>query len=406
MKKTTIFFALTGLLTSLAACSDLEQTDETTGQYVLGIGITSNGTTTNYAVQSSDLMHGSISAAGNGVTLVGYRDFSQGNQTVFAIGGFAEANVNALTMNATGLLELSGTASFDRAADDIFQVSSTEMLAMEYPGSTEGDQARFYWVNIADKTITRNVSLPMAPLMREGDHPVYSGMVLRGNRLFVSHLHFDASYSTNHVDSNYVAVYSYPDLQLLKVLTDGRTGPAGAWQTKNGMFLDEKNDLYAMSSSNLSNGYSQSKKPGGFLRIKSGEEHFDPEYVFNTDLLGGKISHIRYVGNGKVFAAISTIETQTAADRWGDKSLKLAIIDVYAKTITDVTPDGSTNPKDLMHNGVGGRSFPVLLEDGLIYYPITQENGTFIYRINPTSAKATKGAEILATFVGGIFKVN
>jgi len=398
------FFGLAVLL-GLVACSDDNNDTVTKGNYVLGVGITSNGTTTNYAIQADDLMSGVISAVGNGVTLAGYRDYSQGNKTVFAIGGFAEANVNALQINDLGSLDLSGTASFDRAADDIIQISSSKMLAMEYPGSTEGDMARFYFVDIDSRSIEKDFSLPMNMLIRNGDHPVYSGMVLRDGKLYVSHLHFDAMYNTNHVDSNYVAIYSYPELKFEKLITDGRTGPTGAWQTKNGLFVDEKNDIYCMSSSNISNGFSKSVKPGGFLRIKNGNTDFDSEYFFNTDLLGGKISHIKYIGNGKVFAAISTIENQTSEDRWGDKNLKLSIIDVYNKTIKDITPSYSNNPLDLVHNGVGGRSFPVLIDKGDIYYPITNQSGTFIYKIDVSNYKAYKGAEIQATFVGGIFKL-
>lgn len=393
------------VLLSFVACTEENNNIETTGNYVLGVGITSNGTTTNYAIQAEDLMSGVISAVGNGVTLAGYRDYSQGNKTVFAIGGFAEANVNALQLNDLGNLELSGTASFDRAADDIIQISSSKMLAMEYPGSAEGDLARFYIVDINNRSIDKDFSLPMNMLIKNGDHPVYSGMVLRDGKLFVSHLHFDAMYNTNHVDSNYVAIYSYPDLKFEKLITDGRTGPTGAWQTKNGLFVDEKNDIYCMSSSNISNGYSKSVKPGGFLRIKSGSTVFDSQYFFNTDLLGGKISHIKYIGNGKVFAAISTIANQTSEDRWGDKNLKLSIIDVYNKTINDISPSDSDNPLDLIHNGVGGRSFPVLFDNGSIYYPISNQDGTYIYKIDVTTYKAYKGAEIQATFVGGIFKM-
>lgn len=403
---TSRFAMLLLLSVAILSCSKDTTDSATGGTYILGIGITSNGTTTNYAVQSNTLNEGSVSAVSNGITLAGYRDYSQGDQTIFAIGGFSEANVNALELDASGMLQLSGSASFDRAGDDIVQVNDSQMLAIEYPSVAEGNQARFYFVNIADRRVSKSISVPVAPLTAEGDQPVYSGLVVRGNQLFVSHLHFDGMYNTNHVDTNYVAVYSFPELVFQKLIKDTRTGPSGAWQTKNALFKDEKNDVYAMSSSNLSNGYSKSTKPGGFLRIRSGETVFDPNYFFNTDLLGGKISHIRYLGNGKVFAAISTLTEQTAADRWGDKSLKLSIIDVYSKTITDVTPSGSSNPLELLHNGVGGRSFPVLVEGSQVYYPISGENGTFIYRIDTNTAKAYKGAEVSATFVGGIFKVK
>ena len=381
-----------------------DPTDEKT--YALGLGVTSNGTTTNYVAQANDLMTGKISLVGNGLPLIGYRDFTLGNQTLFAVGGFDAADVNGITQDVKGILSIGATVTFDRAVDDMQQVDDTQMLALEYPTKAEGDQARFYFINIANKAISLQPSSPLAPLVVGGENPSPTGMAVNGNKLFVSFLPFGADFSTKHTDSNYVAVYTYPDIKFEKVITDTRTGPSGAWGTRNGLVKTENGDIYAMSSSNISNGYSQSTKPGGFLRIKNGESTFDPTYFFNTDKLGGKISHVKYLGNGWVFAAISTLTNQTSTDAWGDKSLKLAIVDMVNQTITDVKLAGGT-VNDLIHNGTGARSFPVLVDQGKVYYPITGSDGaTHIYQIDVVTATATKGAEVQATFVGGLFKMK
>ena len=404
----------TGIIACLAlasfSCSDDSDDSNTEPEgeasYVLGVGVTSNGASTNYVIKSNSLTEGKISPIGNGLALLGYRDYAQGNNTIFALGGLGEVNVNGITQDAAGKLTLSGSATFDRAASDIQQVDDTQMLALEYPAKADGNQARFYFVNIATKAIAKNLSVPVAPLVAGGDYPTYTGMVVRGNQLFVSHMHFDAAYNTNHMDSNYVAVYTYPEIKFEKLIVDTRTGPTGAWQTKNGLFKLENGDIYSMSSSNISNGYDKSVKPGGFLRIKNGESTFDQSYFFNTDKLGGKISHIKYLGNGLLFATISTITNQTAAvDRWGDKKLKMAIIDVVNQKITDVKLEGGT-VADLIHDGNGGRSFPVLVDNGKVFYTITTAASTNIYQIDVASATAKKGAEIEGTFVGGIFKVK
>lgn len=404
-----------GLLATMAllavACKKNSTNTEPAGQatYVLGVGITTSSgttsTTTNYVIKANDLTSGTITPVGNGLTLTGYRDYAQGNNTVFALGGLGVTDVNGITQDASGKLTVSGTASLDIAGDDIVQVDNSQMLEFKYPSIAQGNNAVFNFINIDSKGITKTYTSPVAPLVAGGDYPVYTGMVIRDNQMFVSYMHFDASYNTNHVDTNYVAIYSYPEIKYQTTITDTRTGPTGAWETKDGLFKDEKGDIYAMSSSNISNGYSKSTKPGGFLRIKSGTTAFDQSYFFNTDLLGGKISHIKYLGNGLVFATISTLTNQTAADRWGDKNLKMSIIDVYNQKITDVKLSGGT-VTSLIHNGNGGRSFPVLYDNGKVYYTATINNSTNIYVVDVASATATKGAAVDATFVGGIFKMK
>jgi hypothetical protein len=405
----SLFAAMAVLAVS---CSKTKNTNtEPAGQasYVVGVGITTSSgttsTTTNYVVKSNDLTTGTISPVANGLTLVGYRDYSIGNNTVFAIGGLGVTDINGINQDASGKLIVSGSTTLDKAGDDVQQVDASQMLELKYPAKADGANAVFNFINIDSKAITKSYTSPVTPLIAGSDYPIYSGFVVRGNQLFVSYLHFDASYNTNHVDTNYIAVYSYPEIAYQKTITDTRTGPTGAWQTKNGLFKDEKGDIYAMSSSNISNGYSKSTKPGGFLRIKSDATTFDQSYFFNTDLLGGKISHIKYLGNGLVFATISTIQNQTAADRWGDKSLKMSIIDVYNQKITDVKLAGG-NSASLIHAGNGGRSFPVLADGGKVYYTATIGATTNIYVIDVATATATKGAQVDATFVGGIFKIK
>ena len=401
---------LAGLTLFMASCSkDDDKGSSGPATYVVGVGITTSAggtsSTVNYVVKTNSLTTGTISPVGNGLTLTGYLDYTLGNTTVFAIGGLGVTDINGIDQDASGNLIVSGSTALDKAADDALQVDNSQLLAIDYPAVTEGNQAVFNFINISSKAIAKTVTSPVDSLIAGGDYPLYTGIAIRGSQMFIGYMHFDDSYNTNHVDTNYIAVYSYPDIKLQTILRDPRTGPTGAWNTKNGLFLDEKGDIYSMSSSNLSNGFSKATKPGGFLRIKSGATAFDNSYFFNTDNLGGKISHIKYIGNGLVFATISTLTTQTADDRWGDKKLKMAIIDVYNQKITDVTLEGGTSAS-LIHDGNGGRSFPVLVDNGKVYYTATIGGTTNIYEITVASATAKKGAQVDATFVGGIFKIK
>ena len=146
------------------------------------------------------------------------------------------------------------------------------------------------------------------------------------------------TFETAYTDTCFVAVYSYPSMQFVKLMKSDMMGPGGSWNAFNGLLKDESDNLYVMSNSAISNGYSQSTKHAGFLRISKGATEFDSDYFFDFESATGglKPAHITYIGGGKVFAEVSTLNPQTAADRWGDKSLKCCIIDLINKTVTDV----------------------------------------------------------------------
>jgi hypothetical protein len=189
-------------------------------------------------------------------------------------------------------------------------------------------------------------------------------------------------------------------MQFVKLMKDTRVGPGGSWGAFNGLMKDENDNLYVMSNSAISNGYSQSTKHAGFLRINKGETEFDDDYFFDFEALTGglKPAHVAYVGNGLVFAEVSTLNPQTANDRWGDKSLKCCIIDLVNQTVTDV--EGIP-----VHNGNGGRRFAYLTEGNNVYLPVSTSDGVYIYRTDVTTAKAERGAKVSTTFVGGFFRL-
>lgn len=182
-------------------------------------------------------------------------------------------------------------------------------------------------------------------------------------------------------------------------MKDTRTGPAGSWSAHNGIFKDEIGDMYLMSNSSYTNGFSQSTKNAAFVRIPAGSTEFD-NYFFDFEAKTGglKPAHIKYLGNGLVFAEVCTLNPQTVNDRWSDKSVKCCIIDIYNKTVKDV--EGIP-----VHSGMGGRRFPVLHDGGYAYIPITTDDGTYIYRTDVQTATAVRGAKVSASFVAGVLNL-
>lgn len=395
-------FVLVALFTG--SCSEDETNDDATHEpYVLSLGVTSSNATSYYVVTTDDLMTGTISPVGNGIEQTGYFDYEQGGNTIFSIGGMGVTNVYGITRNGFGDLQLGGNFVFDNNISDLHQVDAETMLAIDMPASPQvSDQFMFYKVSIADVSITEKVSRPVSELTTV-DWPYFTGMRAHGNRLYVTYMLMDpTTWATQHTDEMMVAVYSWPELELIRIMKDTRTGPAGSWNAYNGIVKDESGNLFVMSNTAIANGYSQSTKAAGFLRIPAGTEVFDPEYFFDIEETTGglKPAHIAYIGNGLLFAEISTNANQTLDDRWGDANLKCSIIDLNNKTVTDID-------EIPVHNGNGGRRFTVLVnKDGFVYYPVNTGNGVFIYRIDPATAAAEKGAEVTTTFVAGFFNLN
>jgi len=403
--KTTLF---AGLAITAVSCSKNENNPTPVGGdkvYALGIGVTTSTATTNYVVQASDLMNGKITVAGNGLLQEGYRDFAYGGSTYFSIGGLEVTDVNAYTVDATNKLANKTGLTFELPNNDFIDVDGTgkTMLGISIPVSpTAGLNTKFYTVDIASNAITNRGEVAMNSIHpSKQDWFFHSGLQLRGAQLFQTY--YPASYTTydtKNTDTNYVAIYSYPGFKLEKVIKDTRTGPSGAFNTRSGLFKTESGDLYTVSTSSYANGYSQSTKPGGILKINAGTTEFDKDYYFNTDAApnGGKIAHAIYIGNGKLFAAVTTV-APTIADKWADNNLRYAIVDLNAKTITRV----ANAP---VYKGDGGRSFAALLDEGKVYTAITANGVTNIYQTDIATATATKGAEVEGSFLGGIARLK
>ena len=389
---------------TLTSCDDDLAAEQETpnAPYVLSLGVTSNGNTTYYVVSTDNLMEGTINAVGKGIEQNGYHDYQKGGNSIFCIGGMGVTIATAVVRGADGMLKEQGEFVFDNSLSGFCQVDANTMVGLELPTNKEsGSQLTFYTVDANTAAIlSKNTNTAVDPIDRL-DWPSITGMMYSGENLYVTYTPMNSmTFETAYTDTCFVAVYSYPDMQFVKLMKDTRVGPGGSWGAFNGLMKDENDNLYVMSNSAISNGYSQSTKHAGFLRINKGETEFDDDYFFDFEALTGglKPAHVAYVGNGLVFAEVSTLNPQTANDRWGDKSLKCCIIDLVNQTVTDV--EGIP-----VHNGNGGRRFAYLTEGNNVYLPVSTSDGVYIYRTDVTTAKAERGAKVSTTFVGGFFRL-
>lgn len=393
--------ACTALAATFTACDDdmgsLEVPNE---PYVLSLGITSGNTTTYYVVTTDDLMgERPINAYSKGIEQNGYRDYQQAEQTVFSIGGLGVTSATGIQRDAEGYLQETGDFVFDNTPIGFCQVDGEKMAALELPKSPgKGQNLTFYTVNIRTLELeSRVTTTPVAPLDAV-DWPSVTGMTYAGGNLYVSYVPMDPNtFATPAVDTAYVAVYSYPDFRFKTLIKDTRLGNIGSWNAFNGFQKDEQGDVIAMSNTSLTNGFSQSNGKSGFLKIKAGDTQFADDYFFDYEALTGyKVAHWLYVGDGKVYAEVSTNQQ---AGAWSDAEDLSVLIDLNKKSHTVIQ-------EIPLHSGQGGRRFVAYAEGGYVYAPIATADGVYIYRTEIATGKAVRGAKISATFVGGLFRLD
>ena len=317
MKKlySSIMLMATIAMTSLTLSScddDLSGEQEIpNAPYVLSLGVTSSGNTSYYVVSTDNLMEGTINAVGKGIEQNGYHDYQQGGNTIFCIGGLGVTNATGVVRGSDGLLKEQGEFVFNNSINGFCQVDGNTMVALELPSNKEsGNKLTFYTVNAHTAAITSKNSKTSVSPIDNLDWPSITGMAHSGGNLYVTYTPMNSkTFETAYTDTCFVAVYSYPEFKFVKLMKDTRMGPGGSWNAFNGFVKDEEDNLYVMSNSAISNGYSQSTKHAGFLRIKKGSTTFDEDYFFDFEQATGglKPAHIQYIGNGLVFAEVSTL---------------------------------------------------------------------------------------------------
>ncbi len=394
---------------TITSCSDDDGPDNQNNTaerpYVFSLGVTADGTTTYYVLDTDNIMSGTISAAGVGIEQSGYHDYKKFNSTIFSIGGLGVTGVKGVTRDANGELQESGSFVFDNNISEIVQVDNNTVVAIESPARpTAGNMIKLYVVNISSLAITKTATIPVSNIVTQSSGadviwPIATGIGYSSGKILLSYYETNNTQSsaTQWTDQGQIAVISYPALELNGILTDSRIGPIGSWATHNGILADEEDNLYIMSHSSMATSFTQATKPASFTRIAKGTSTFDSYYFDVSNVTGGlRPTHAKYIGNGLVLAEICT---NNSAARWSDKPLKTCIINLNNKTVTDVAgvPE---------HDGQGGRYYMAVVDGSYVYTAIPTSDGIYIYKINPTAATAEKGAKVSTTFVAGFFRLD
>lgn len=250
--------------------------------------------------------------------------------------------------------------------------------------------------------LVRKVTKPVNELSTS-DWPRLTGMTVSDNKIYITYYLTDETKKpsvTRYINKAYVAVYSYPELEYMTTMEDERAAIAGSWNAYNGIFQTESGDMYTFSNTSIDNGFTEnSTKKAAFLHIPKGTTQFD-DYYFDVEIAarGLKPVHLQYLGNGKFFAQVSTLQSEEMT-RWADKELKACIIDVKEKTVKDI-------PQIPVHDGDGSQRMSGVIENGCFYIPLATDGALYFYKVDINNATAERGAKVASNFVSATFKMN
>lgn len=396
----SIIIALTSF--GIMACNKDKETITSTasGQYVLQVRAEGSTESSDYIIGIDDLMTGEIDVQGKGIEQTGWRTCVQAGSSVFSI-GYGDPSAISYKIENGEIIE-KGKFIFAKTLDCMGMGDANTLLAMEVPRGKIASRT-LHKIDINGISISEKINTEIYTGTGDTLHKWPTAMVVRDGFLYISYYPISPSgnFSTPSVDTAYIAVYTYPAYQFVKVIKDTRTSPIGLYGDSNGIIKDtETGDLYTLSTSSLACGFTNKTKPSGILRIKNGSTEFDASYFLNFEQLSGgyKLQNMVYASNGKVVARIVTDDTKL----WGAYNLKniickLVIIDLNTQTVTDVAGVP-------MHGGQ--YSTPSLVENGKVYMSISNTDGTYVYQIDPSTATASKGAKVNGVEVAGFFKLQ
>lgn len=403
LKKSTLLLA-TGIVLGLASCSKDNKDNggdgaAGAGRFVIAAAPTATGSegVADYLLTAASLESGSLSTAGNGIEQDGtYRYYTTSGNKFFSM-LYGQGNPGAVTvyqLDKNGKMEK--LTNFQSETVQAFAPVGNDILMIKAARQYATPTGRWYRVSTESLTIVGEGQFNANELANNGELGHFSWIEQVGNKVFAPFFSIKATtaggWTTDYPDSAWIAVYSYPDMTLEKVIKDNRTSSIGLYFT-NGLTKVENGDVYAFSPSNTvtTNGTDQSfnaTKPSAITRIKSGTTAFDQSYLFNIEAVAGGAYMTSWinVGNGIVVATLNTADKKS---QW-QAANKLAIIDLANKTFKWVT--GTPDPAMITDFSMTNYS----PKDGTAYIGITtSDSKSAVYKVNAASATATRGLELV-----------
>ncbi len=403
LNKSTWLLA-SGLVIGMASCSKKEDKPNGdggftgAGKFVICATPTSTGSegVADYLLTAENLTAGTLSTEGNGVEQDGtYRYYTTSGSRFFSM-LYGQGNPGAVTvyqLDKNGSLEK--MTNFQSETVQAFAPVDNDILLIKAARKYSTPIGNWYRVSTESLTIVGEGQFNANTMANNGELGHFSWIQQVGNKVYAPFFSIKATdeggWSTDYPDSAWIAVFSYPDMNLEKVIKDNRTSSIGLYFT-NGLTLTENGDVYAFSPSNTvkivdKDQVFNSTKPSAITRIKAGTTEFDKDYFYDVQSIadGAYLTSWINVGNGIVVATLNTADKKS---QWQGAN-KVAVINLLTKSFQWVTGiPAAAEIKDFSMTNYSA-------QDGIAYIGITTaDNKSAVYKIDATLATATRGLEV------------
>jgi hypothetical protein len=384
------------------ACKKKEEHIPTKGNYVITATPIASQGVADYLLTTSELEQGTISTVGNGIEQDGtYRYYVVHKGKFFSL-LYGQGNPGAVTayeLTDDGTLKV--VANFQSETVQVFAPVGDDILTIKVPRQGPNETASMYRIGTNELNVVDSKDINIVDLAGNGERAHFTWAKQVGNKVFAPYMSIrgccDDAFGTNNPDSAYIAIFSYPSLELEKVIKDNRTSYIGAY-FNDGLLVDESGDVYAFSpaAATLAKAHTSTTK-SAFIRIKANTTEFDSYYFDVQTASGGH--HIRqqtYIGNGKVLLNMYGNANALTGNP------KLAIVDLYSQSFNWINgvPDEINSLSTPYNNNTASA------DKGSIYVGINTPDGSWIYKVDVASFTATKGLEVEGGKITSIVKVK
>ena len=450
--------AMTGL--ALTSCTDTEvpgggNNNETKGDFVVAASVTASGNTTNVLLTSKTLDEGSVSTVNNGLVTDGgsqwvfYKDqylygltYNQGNagttrsyimnsanEVQARSGEFAVKRFTTYGIYDKYIITASTGDGPTEYADDkqylpkMFLLSYLDVAAETF--KTNDTKVKAY---MSENFLGNGEFVTLAGIL-EHNKKIYSAAVpmglsqygaavdggkyiLPGNETLVKTEDGGSNSSaykkgelqwTQYPNECWVAIFDDAAMTTKKLIkTDKISYACGRFKSQyyQTIWEADNGDIYVFSPSyakTMSDVRQRTTLPAGVVRIPDGQEDFDSYYCDLEEQSGGK-SFLRCWHIADDYFLLLMYDRPLTET--GFEAKELAVFKAGSKKLTYVTGLPSA---DLI-SGFGNTPYT---ENGYAYMAVTTTDGhPAVYKIDPSSATATKGVTVEATQITGIGKLS